>query len=112
MGYARCGSWCLTLTQHDCRDEDCMTSSCTSAAKPGHRSTRRTAPQPGDFAQHNKLREADLEVKDRLTDDAYKGQKSEWWFSQGCKYCDRLIGKFFVASRDVLTPEMMTGIAQ
>ena len=58
----------------------------------------------------NQLREADIAVDDILTTDAYKGQKNEWWFSQGCKYCDRLIGKFSVASRDVLTSEMMTGI--
>ena len=58
----------------------------------------------------NKLREADIAVDDILTTDVYKGQKNEWWFSQGCKYCDRLIGKFSVASRDVLTSEMMTGI--
>ena len=58
----------------------------------------------------NRLREADLTVSDILTDDSYKGKKSEWWFVEGCKYCDRLIGKFTVTARDVLTPEMMTGI--
>ena len=26
------------------------------------------------------------------------------------KYCDRLMGKFSVATRDVLTPDMMTGV--
>ena len=58
----------------------------------------------------NKLRGADLKVSDVLTTEAYKGKKEEWWFNEGCKYCDRLIGKFSITARDVLTPEMMSGI--
>ena len=58
----------------------------------------------------NHLREVDLQVTDISTDAAYKGRKREWWYAEGSKYCDRLMGKFSVATRDVLTPDMMTGV--
>ena len=59
----------------------------------------------------NRLREADLQVTDISTDASYKDRKREWWYAEGSKYCDRLMGKFSVATRDVLTPDMMTGVS-
>ena len=42
----------------------------------------------------NRLREADLSVADISVDAAHKGKKREWWYAEGSKYCDRLLGKF------------------